>query len=866
MSGSSSPPRLARWIAEVSTPREDHAQVLGDLHERFVRRVASRGRPAAARWYWLQACGLGVSLIPRRVLNSIPRLIAPGTLRAAFRALLRSPQESGLAVVTLGIGIAAPTGMFALADGTTTSLPGDPDDRVVSVHLVDRAGRTNTTIPWQLFRVWNANASTSNGAHSSFGAYRLSDRVAVGGGDSSASRYRGAYATAGVFDLLQVRPLVGRIYPDGQHHGGLPAVLIREDVWEERFDRDPAAIGTVLRVDGADHVVFGVLPLGFGFPSDERIWIEPVRAETESWRVVGRLEEGMGSAAARENLAALLERIAEDEQPVPQRVELEGYTEAYFGREDDTARRVGVVSLLLVLITAANVASIMLARGMARSRETSTRLAMGASRGQVVALVLTEVLLLAVAGTVLGLLAGRLALKGMVDYLTRQATVIPYWIEFGLGARSIGIAASLTLLALLVAGGVPAAHFSKVHAGDGLRPRGHLRRERGGRVMATVVGLEIALSCFLLSLSGFIVGESTTTLRRGASFATDGVLTGQFVLERADYPDPAARRVFFKRLSEKMRSDPDVREVSLASALPGKEGMVDRVRVANIDVESDRPPLAQVRMVDRAFFRTLGLTVAEGRSFSSEDRADAPPVSVVNRAFARERGIDGEALGREITVGPANNGEALEATIVGVVDDGGVTPYRRSGPSPGVYLSIAQVSPRAAYLMVKAEGGVPLLQLWRENAASIDPYLPLGPVMTLEESLRRGRGAATLYLAVFMGLGAASLLVALVGLYGSQSSMLARRVREIGVRRAVGAGTAQVVGQSMLIGLRPAWVGLAVGVPAGILAARGVITATPHPITYLLPPFLLVGASVVALWRPARRAAMTDPMEVLRNG
>ena len=168
--------------------------------------------------------------------------------------------------------------------------------------------------------------------------------------------------------------------------------------------------------------------------------------------------------------------------------------------------------------------------------------------------------------------------------------------------------------------------------------------------------------------------------------------------------------------------------------------------------------------------------------------------------------------------------------------------------------------------MVRTRGGDPLLPLWHSTGATLDPYLPLGDVMSLDEALRRGHGAATLYLSVFLGLGIASLIVALVGLHGSQAFLVARRVREIGVRRALGAPAVQVMRESMRRGLRPVWIGLVLGVPPAFLAARSVVAVAPHFLTYLLPPLLLVLASVLALWGPTRRGSRADPMNALRDG
>lgn len=867
MSGGLRPPRVADWLAGVSTPPPDRDQVLGDLHERFVRRVASLGPRAAKRWYRAQALRLFVALVPRRVLRSIPEIVAPGTVRSALRSIVRSPRESLLAATTLAVGIAAPGAMFALADGATASLPRDPEDRVVRISVVDRRGRTHMGIPWPLFEAWRQSATGPGRALSSLEAFRspAPGQVAVGGGEGYATRYWGVYATAGLLHLLKVRPVVGRLYAENED-GGLPAVLIREDVWQERFDGDPQAIGQVLRVDGVDHLVVGVLPARFGFPVDHRIWMQPSGDEDQAWSVVGRLVDDASSATAGEQLAAVLAPAPGGEGPSGVTVRVQRFTKAHMAGEDDTARLVGMVSLILVLVTAVNVAAIMLARGVSRSRETAVRLAIGASRGHVIALTLTEALLLAVGGGVLGLLLSRLALRAMLGYLLNQATILPYWVDFHLGARSIVIASILAVVALAVAGGVPALRSSRTDLDGALRREAHGRPGGSAWALTAVVGLEVTLACFLLSVSSVVVQEALTNLRTAAAFPTEGVHTGQLVLRAPDYPDEDARRRFLGRLSDALRTDASVHDVALTSALPGKEGWSLAVGVDGVDADPAEAAPAQIRMVDAPFFSMLGLRAASGRLLSEEDRARTTAVAVVNGAFVRDRGIEGDVVGRRLAVAHARDGAEYAATIVGVVDDRGVTLDERGRPSPGVYLALGQLPPRGTYLMARTREGVSLLQVWQEAVATLDPYLPLGEVRSLDEALSRGQGAATLYLSVFMGLGVATFLVALVGLHGVHSFLLARRVRDIGVRRALGARAGQLIRQSMMRGLRPVWVGLLLGAVPGFLAARSVLPIRPHVLTLALAPVLLVATSVFALWGPTRRASQADPMEVLREG
>lgn len=794
------PPRPAAWLAGVSVPPADRANLLGDLAERFSNRAAAGAEAArsARRWYWEQALRIAVVLGPRRLAGALTRLIAPGTARAAFKSLFRSPAASAASVVTLGVGIAAPLAIFALARGVTASLQGDADDRVVRVARVDRQGRVHTGFSRAVVDHWAREAAGPDRPLVAVAGFRSEGLMSVAGGDAAARRERGVWAMSALFRLVDVQPVAGRLYAD-QETSGLPVVVVREDLAEERFGGGPDALGQVLEVDREDHLVVGVLPRDFGFPVDHRLWIQPPPTDGATWGLVGRLAPGAPPSAAVEQLSAAAASAAVDSDDSEERtLTATRYTEAHFSsaREPETTRRVGTLSLLLVVLTAINVAALMVARGVSRSRETAVRLAVGASRSQVIAFTLVEGLFLAAAGGVLGLALGRAALQGMVSYLTGQAVVVPYWLDFRLGPRSLATAALLTLLALCVAALVPAIHAS------GASLDRALRRTRGGgpgsgaRAMRWLVRVEVALSCFLLAISSVVVEEALDRLRTGTAFVTDGLVTGQFVLEPSAYTDADAQRDFLAQLVEAVEADPAVLSVSFASALPGREGAVVPAGVAGGPGGGNGEPdlaLAQVRGVDPSFLPLLGATARAGRLVLEADDANARAVAVVTEAFVRQHGISNEVVGREIVLERLLAAGPHRATVVGVVDDRGITPAALGRPAPGVYLPLDQVPSTAPWLLVRTRPGASLFDVWHRAVAPLDPHLALGEVLTLEETLRRGRGAPTLFMSIFLFLGGVTLLMALVGLHGVHAFTLAGRIHEIGIRRALGARSGQVL-------------------------------------------------------------------------
>ncbi|MEX2610453.1 MAG: ABC transporter permease, partial [Gemmatimonadota bacterium] len=485
-------------------------------------------------------------------------------------------------------------------------------------------------------------------------------------------------------------------------------------------------------------------------------------------------------------------------------------------------------------------------------------------RFQVIALTVLEGLFLAAAGGVLGLALGQAALQMMVRYVTGQATIVPYWLDFSPGARSFAMAGLLTTLTLAVAALLPAIRASRASF-DGALRRTAGGRAGGARAMAWVVGVEVALSCFLLAVSSVVVEEALNRLRTGTDFVTQGVVTGRFILEPPGYAGLEARRDFLGRLEEAVRADPAIQSLALASALPGKEGAVVPAGIVHLQVDGGDLPPAQVRSVDPSFLPLLGGSITTGRLISAADRAQAQPVAVVNEAFVGQEGIMNDAIGREIVIDRLMPGAPYTATVVGVVDDRGVTPGAMGRGQPGIYLPLDQVPPASTWLLVRTRDGTSLFDVWKRSVAPLDPHLPLGDVLTLEETLRRGHGAATLFMSIFLTLGGVTLFMALVGLHGVHAFTMAGRAKEIGVRRALGASSGQVLREGMRKGLGPVWLGLLVGLPPGVLVARSVMPVESSVRSWLLVPPLLLLTSLVAVWWPTWRTSLVEPTEVLRE-
>ncbi|MEE8585024.1 MAG: ADOP family duplicated permease [Acidobacteriota bacterium] len=864
------PPRPAAWLIWCFSPAHDLSELLGDLHERYLDVREQRGRFRAWLWYWGQAFALALGMADRRIRKiSAPR---PSFLWSDFRLAVRSLQRSPALIlagsITLGIGIGAPSTLFAIVDGIMRPLPVDDPHKVVDVSLLDlqRGGSlpisTETCLAWQ----------QSQAGFEALGAY-FTDTAGVSSSQGQPRRYSGAYVTQEVFRILGSRPIAGRLFtPSDMRAGAPPVVVIREDVWEERFASSVQALGSVLRINGVFHTVVGVLPTSFAFPRDQQMWMPldshpfdyPIRL-----RLLGRLADGSSSELAEQKLLAVYSALPgrEGSAEAAARVSVQEFVMAHMGRETfDSMQNVIRVISLLVVIAAVNLAGLLLARGSSRSRDVALRIAIGGSRLRVAGQLMAESLVLAVGGGILGLLTAYWGLAWCRSILEASANQA-YWIRLELSPAVAGFTALLVLVAALTAGVIPSLRTSRVNLSEALK-QDNLRSSsmRMGRMVPIIVGVEMALSCTLLLLSSLIVQGALENIRSASGFPTENVLTARLVLEDYDYPDEASRLAFSAKFQDSLRSAPGVERFSLMTDLPGKVLGKTAVRVEGRPLSGEARP-AQQRLVNPSFFEMFELQLVEGRLLEERDRPGQPRVAVVNREFVRDF-LKGEpATGRRLRLG--EGGEAQLVEVVGVVSDPGVTT--RSGEvAAGLYLPLAQGTPPAIRVALQAraleQNGLPALLA---AVAAADAALPIGQVRTLAEVERRENAEEQLFGTLFGVFGGVALILAAVGLHGVVSFSVSQRRREIGIRRVLGALPRRVFWNTVAQGLRPAALGMAFGIGLAFLLApqmgEVLYGSDPHdPWIYTLVCGLLLAICGLAAFAPARRASRLDPIIVLR--
>ena len=776
-------------------------------------------------------------------------------------------------MVTLAIGIGAPSTMFAFAGAILRPLPTHDGEVVVDVGLSDRSTGRTYSLPHSTFALLRDRASGLGSGLTALGAYR-SDYVAVSSSEGAPARYRAAYVSAEIFQIMDARAVAGRVFTRADAAAaGPPLAVLGEDIWEDRFDRDPSILGGTLRIDGVTHTVVGVLPADFAFPSRQELWmsfdLRPGRNNAVS--MVGRVPEGALPERVEEELLALTGRSPDEplkdlDDPM---IRVREYVGAFYAGDAGIFEKIIWLSIILTIIAAANVASIMLARGASRASETSVRMAIGGSRSRVMSQLVYEAVILAACGVGLGLGLASAALT-LIRSQFKVANA-PFWVTVELGPSSFWFAGLLAGGAVVVAGLLPAFRASKVELSDALKPQGRgLASLTGGSLFPAIIAIEVTLSCVMLLLSGLIVKDAVTETVSSARFDDAEILTGRLVLEDFDYPDAESRRRCHRALTDLLVGEAGIGRFAFASRLPGKDGARRATRVGGERYDDARSiPIAQIRSVSPTFFPMLGLSSVQGRLLEDADRADTERVAVVNEAFARQRLPDRQVVGARLGFGSDPQDDTM-LTIVGVVADGQATPLMDGRPAPGVYLPISQDVPEAFHVMARSSGSASTLPVLRQATARLGSHLPWGEVMTLSEVIWQERSDERLLLGLFGSFGILALLLAAVGLNGVVSLTTSARTRELGIRRALGATGAVVLRGTIWRGLKPVLFGIAVGSAFGIaivpLFDGELMTAdSGDVIVYVAIPILLAAVCVLAVLSPALAAARRHPMQVLRE-
>jgi len=802
-------------------------------------------------------------------------------LRQAVRGFLRRPGFTAVAVGALALGIGANIAIFSVFHAVVLRpLPFEDPERLVAVW------EKNPERDWHQAQVaaanfldWRERTETfvDMAAHNDW----LDERTLMVAGEPRV--LRGNEVTGSFFRVLGVAPIHGRGFDD-EHTwapGGKAAVL-SYGLWQRLYGGDPGVVGRELELDGVGHRILGVMPEGFDYPfADADLWLnlawDPERREQVSFRrahgmrVVGRLEEGVTREQAEAELATIAARL-ETEYPETNTEMGNGITPLREWIVGDTRRPLQILLAavgLVLLIACANVANMLLARATGRRHEMAVRYAMGGSRRRLVVQGLTEGLLLATAGGAVGLALGVLAID---PFLALSPESLPRLDEVTVDATLVVFSLGVTLLTGLVFGFLPAWRGASVDPAEGwgASSRGASPDRRSMRASGVLVAAEVALALPLLIGAGLLVRTLWNFSQVEPGFVAEDVLVAQVALPATRYPDAERVTAFYRQLLDSVRGLPGVEAAAMSSRLPFRnqrwssdftaEGWsADRYGVG---VRHDE--------ITPGLFETLGVPVIRGRDFDASDGLESAGVVLINQALADRYFPDQDPVGRRVIFDRQPSEGSTWRTIVGVVGN-----VRREslalGELPSFYAPVFQDPTRAQYLQVRT-GGDPrrLVGSVRQRVHDLDPALPLFDVTTLEEVMASSMARERFLLALLAAFAGVATLLAAVGIFGVTYYSAVRRVREIGVRVALGARLGSVVALVVRRGISPVLAGIVAGFVLAAVVVRGMSVVLFEvepldPLTYAGAAALLLLAGLLACVPPARWASRVDVVSALHT-
>ena len=810
-------------------------------------------------------------------------------IRFGFRRLLKRPAITALAIISLALGIGANSSIFSIVNAVLLRpLPYEDSHRLMTLW------ETNSQQIATVMNLQNRNQvapanfldwSKQNQVFEELVASRLISFNLTGG--DRPERVLGAIVNQKLFSVLRVKPVLGRTFLADDTVGNRDRVAILSDaLWQRRFGADPNVIGQKLSMNNESFSVIGVMAPHFQYPDEAEVWVlsrlevpeAPGGASANAnlltnrtlhyLMVVARLKPGVTSQQAQadlKNIASNLQSQYPDTN-ASAGVTVETMQEDIVGDIRPTLRILLGVVVFVLLIACVNIANLLLARATLLRKEIAVRVALGANRARIIRQLLTESVLLAMAGGVLGLILAYLGIKGLVAL---SPSDIPRLKEISLDGYVLGWTFLISILTGVISGLAPALQVSKPNLNETLQEggRGADPGAAHHRVRSLLVVAEVAISLVLLTGAGLLIKSFIHLQKINPGFTSDNVLTMRLALPAYKYAGEEQTKPYFTELLHRVKTLPGVDSVAITTALPlSTFEAASSYTVEGQPLPSDGSlPIANWRVVSPEYFQVLSIPVIQGRTFTERDNKEVPPVIIINQTMARSVFPNQDPIGRRITVGA----EKSPSQIVGVVGD-----IRHSGldaePKPEMYVSYLQTA-RASYTVAVRTKVDPssMVASVRNEIQGIDKDQPIAGVKTMNEMRAESLAQVrfnTLVLSVFAALG---LILAAVGIYGVAAYSVSQRTHEIGIRMALGAHPQSVLRLVLRQGMVLALIGVALGLVASYAVTRVMrsllfgVTAT-DPITFVIVALVLAAVALLANYVPARRATRVDPLIALR--
>lgn len=787
-------------------------------------------------------------------------------LRYESRQLAAKPGFTAAVVLTLVLGVGFVTTLFTMINGIAYSkLPFPDAGKIVAVGIPANQ--------------YDAYALHQEALENIAFFQQVTANLRV---KSYAVREPAVVVSSNFFDVLPARAARGRTFTKSDGAAAAErSVIIGHKFWEREFLANPNVLGSIIMINGQSHTVIGVMPAGFAFPFNQQIWVVRRAAEAiPNGMVFGRLGPQISAQEASTRLSAIangLEPAPGVVRSAPVTIQVREFTKSMV-KDPIRIMLIAILSatFLVLILACANVTNLVLARAVERRKELAIRAALGASRGRLVRQMLTENLLLISAGAIGGLAVAWLSTRAIWSYMIREGELtggVPYWMNFNVDGWVLSFVLAVAILCSLITGLLPALQISRVDLNDALKAgsRGSLRLSRLSRLL---VNAQMAFSVCLVTVAALFLAILHAYSQKTLPYDPGTVLTAQVALEGPQYESAATRTRLFGELIARLGSAAGVEAVGLNSSqsLRSAPQLPFELEGKTYQRDDDRPVVTS-ETVSVGFIQAMNARVHRGRNFSNLDSASSAPVAMVNTAFVSRYSGGDDLVGRRLRVAADESGQATWATIVGIAPDLGSMKAGRSSAGPVVYRPLAQVPERTMTLLVRTRGdAIRLSNSIRREASALDQDLPVSRIQTVSEILELERIGMNAFGSLFVLCGIGALALATIGIYGVISFSVRMRVREFGVRLALGSTSTAVVLLVMRQGVRQIAVGLGIGVVLAAMASmvlnsaiEGFTRTTADIWIYAGVATLLgiVGATALAI--PALRAARVDPMVALRT-
>ena len=797
-------------------------------------------------------------------------------LRYAARTLLKKPGFCLIAVITLALGIGGSTAIFTVVDAALLrGLPYRSPERLY--HLWE--SRPQKEFPQREFSYPDYQDYQQNQV-CEIAAYTGGGAIMSGRGEPE--RVLAPAATANFFSLLGVQPIIGRTFQPGEDKPGAPRVtVLTYGMWQRKFGGDQGIIGQSLTLNGDSYTIVGVLPASFQFalrPAD--LWrpYQPNEAQLtrrflHGTNVIGRLKPGVSAEQAQKELSVIASRIEQDhnESHAGTGLSLVPLQEQVVGQVKPILLVLLAAVGFVLLIACANVASLLLTRSLSRQKEVAIRSALGASRWRVIRQLLTESVLLSLAGGAAGLLVAYWGVAALVAVLPEsQLNALPFLKSLSIDRSILAFSFGLSFLTGLVFGLAPAIQSSRLDLNEVLKEGGrNMSAGAGHRLRSALVMSEIALAVVLLVGAGLMMKSLLRLLHANVGFNPENVLTMSISLPAGKYTDDTRQVSFYDQLKERVQSLPGVNGVGTVDKLPLQPGNTTRFIVEGDPIPAPgQETEANLRVASESYFQTLGVPIIAGRVFDQRDKADAPEVVMIGKSLADRIFAGRDPIGRRLVY---TAGQAPPVQIVGVVGDVKIAGLDEAA-RPVLYYPYKQNPGLATNLVVRTNADpAALAGAIRNEIRTLEPDVAIFSVRAMEELISDSPAAfmrrfPALLISIFAGV---ALLLSSIGIYGVVSYSVSQQTHYIGVRMALGAQASDILRMVLKQGLALALVGMAIGVVAALALMRLLRSLlyevqTTDGATFALVIGTLFFVTLFACYLPARRATKVDPLVALR--